>query len=419
MIRFAETIEKDIATADGQSLSNGLRLCAIMLATIAIITSSFHFWPFEESKAWQMLCPPNMAVLLWILILTGYMLLKRDRQILSYLPHLSVFAYLSVNILSAAFASDFDRTVTFTAKLALMYVGGYLLFSMTISNKKSLRLIYSVATAAIIISVGWCLITGFGFKSDSFGFFDSPYKYGTYSGILVPLCAAYLFMSKPRLVKLLAAILVVLALITSGSVGALLAIFIGMATFVILVRSWTIRSYAITSLACGVAIITLLISNPSLSLLRDDIKLAEKNSTNLKQRYIEWQAELNLLQERTVAGTAAGCINEYRSNYYYRLPKLNTLQPFDQNGLLATAAETGILGLVCFCWIIVYYFRLAYRQLAAIDITAYRLAIANSAGLTAACVANLFSSVNYNGILIVFVLVLALISSTKLIFQGE
>jgi len=418
MIKLAETIDNNVVLED-RSSSNRLQICAVILATVAIITSAFHFWPFENNKTWQMLCPPNLIVLVWILIPAVYALLKRDRQLLTYLPHVSVFAYLSINILSAAFTPDLNRTITFTVKLALMYTGGYLLFSFAISGKKSLRLIYIAATAAIMISVAWCLIARFGFKSDNFGFFKSPYKYGTYSGILVPLCAAYLFTSPRRSLKLLAAILVIAALISSDSIGALLAVFLGTTAFIILVKNWLVRTYAISCLACGIVFIVLLGSNPVLAPLRDDIKLAEKDGTNLKQRYIEWQAELNLLEERAITGTAAGCINEYRSNFYYRLPKLNTLQAFDQNGWLAIGAETGIMGMVCFCWIIVYYFGLAYRQLANTNTSAYRFAVANFAGLTAACVANLFSSVNYNGILIVFVLVLALISRTNLIFEGK
>jgi O-antigen ligase len=155
-------------------------------------------------------------------------------------------------------------------------------------------------------------------------------------------------------------------------------------------------------------------SNPALTSLWDDIKVTEQDDINLKQRYIEWQAEINLLEERTITGTAAGCINDYRSNSYYRLPKLNTLKAFDQNGLLATSAETGILGLACFCCILLHYLKLAYMQVTTTNRTipsaAYNFAVANFIGLITACVANLFSSVHYNGILIIFVLVLTLIS---------
>jgi hypothetical protein len=149
----------------------------------------------------------------------------------------------------------------------------------------------------------------------------------------------------------------------------------------------------------------------------DDVRLREKDGVNIKQRYIEWQAEINLLEERTVVGTAAGCINEHRSNFYYRLPKLNTLKAFDQNGWLATGAETGIAGLVCFCWIVLYYGKAALtrvldsgRKEPNVDRV---FAVANFAGFVAACVAHLFSSVHNNGILIVLALVLALISRTS------
>ena len=153
------------------------------------------------------------------------------------------------------------------------------------------------------------------------------------------------------------------------------------------------------------------------------MNLQEIDSSNLRQRYIEWQAEINLLEDRTAIGTGAGCINNHRSNYYYRLPKLNTLQAFDQNGWLACGAETGVWGLVCFSWIIVHHVKLAYCQIKKIrhdnSFIKYRFAIANFAGLLALCVANLFSSVHYNGVLIVFVLVLALISKNHSLFGEE
>ena len=166
-----------------------------------------------------------------------------------------------------------------------------------------------------------------------------------------------------------------------------------------------------------------LVALPSCSrALRADMRLIEEDGKNLRQRYIEWQAEINLLQERGVTGTGAGCVNDYRSFFYYRLPKLNTLKAFDQNGWLATTAETGFLGLAAFCYIIVYYGRMAIRLLVNVRYTrkqtGYRLAVCNIVGLIAACVANIFSSINYNGIMIVFVLVLALISATDKIY-GE
>ena len=152
-------------------------------------------------------------------------------------------------------------------------------------------------------------------------------------------------------------------------------------------------------------------------------KLSEKDGINLRQRYIEWQAQINLLENRTITGTAAGCINDYRSKFYYRLPKLNTLKVFDQNGWLAVGGETGIVGLVCLCWVVIHYGKLAFKQLIKSgkrDLSAAnRFTKANLAGFISACIANTFSSVQYNAILIVFVLVIALISETNRIFGDE
>jgi hypothetical protein len=164
-------------------------------------------------------------------------------------------------------------------------------------------------------------------------------------------------------------------------------------------------------------LMVLLHSHPATASFRDDIRLAEQDYVNLKQRYIEWQAQVNLLEERAIVGTGAGCLNEYRSIYYRRLPKLNTLQAFDQNGWLTTAAESGILGLVFFCWLVLHYGSTALSQIRSTPLIKYgmarRFATVNLVGLLAGCTANLFSSIHYNGVLIVFVLVLTLTARTK------
>ena len=151
-----------------------------------------------------------------------------------------------------------------------------------------------------------------------------------------------------------------------------------------------------------------------------DFALKENDEINLRQRYIEWQAEINLLEKRGITGTGAGCVNDYRSNFYYRLPKLNTLKVFDQNGFLAIGAETGLLGLAAFIWILIHYGRMSLRDFlhlqAGENPQACAMTTANTAAFVSALTANLFSSVHYNGILIVFVLLLSLISSVNKIY---
>jgi hypothetical protein len=217
-------------------------------------------------------------------------------------------------------------------------------------------------------------------------------------------------------------VIVIGALVSSGSLGATAAIVTGVTVLAVFSPSNSIRLLAVVCLLFWISLVILLWSNPAFVFYRNDIKLAEKDGVNLKQRYIEWQAETNLLEERPITGTAAGCINEYRSKFYYRLPKLNTLAAFDQNGWLTTGAEVGILGLVCLCWMVMHYGQLAFSQMTAAghnqSVAAGTFAGANFVGLVSACIANMFSSVHYNGTLIVFVLVLALIFRTNRLF-GE
>jgi hypothetical protein len=419
-VRPVNSNQQDCMMAVDPKMHSWLHVCSLALAGVVIISSAFHFWPFDESKTWQMLYPSNSVLLIWILILMVHFVAKRNHwTFCSLLPHLSVLAYLTINILSVAFAQDSGRAINFTFKLVLMFIGGHLLFSSAVSSVNSFRIVYGLMTVTLIISVISSLLARIGLISRNFGFFDNPYKHGTYIGTLTPLCAAYLFMSPRYHKRLLAIILAVGALISIASLGGVIAILVGMAAFAVMIRAWFIRICIIAFLACGIGLIILLNSSPASEFIHDDVKLVEKDGINLKQRYIEWQAELNLLEERPVTGTAAGCINEYRSNFYYRLPKLNTLKAFDQNGWTATGAETGILGLMCFCWIVAYNFKLAYSQAMTEGRIGYsiahRFALANFVGLIAACVANLFSSVHYNGILIVFVLVLALISRVSLL----
>ncbi|MHC4647714.1 MAG: O-antigen ligase family protein [Planctomycetota bacterium] len=416
--------EGGAAVAVGGPAGNWVRVLPAALAGIAIVSSAFHFWPFENSKAWQMLCPANSAVLLWVLVLGVYLLLKRRLGAgESLLPHVSVLAYVGVNVLAVAFAPDLNRAANFTVKLALMLIGGYVLFSSAIYSLKTLRLVYGLATVAVALSVSYCLVARLAFGADDFGFHGSAYKYGTYIAVLACLCGVYLFTSGNAWTRLLGGVLVVAAIISSGSVGAVVSIAAGIATSAIVLPRWSVRLGLVAVLLVGAGLLVLSGSGSFTTFLQDDFRLVEKDGVNLKQRYIEWQAEVNLLEERTVAGTGPGCINEYRSSFYYRLPKLNTLKPFDQNGWLATGAETGILGLLCFCWIVVHYMKQALAQVGMARRNQShgprRFAAANFAAMVAACVANLFSAVHYNGILIVFVLVLALVSKTNLLIGEE
>jgi MFS family permease len=401
-----------------RSNKNYLYYSAVILAGVIIFSSAFHFWPFEDNKVWQLLCPSNLAVLIWTVILSfGFVISMRKKLIQNHLPHISIFAYLLVNMLSLAFSPDLFRFAVFVIKVILMFIGGYTLFSFTLSNRSGRAILYLVATISLFISIAYCITARFLFNHTDFGFFGSGYKYGTYIGMLTPLCATFLILSKGAWTKLLAILLIIGSFVSSGSLGAVCAIFVGLLCATIFINKWPVRLLILFSLVGAALAIILLWSNPNLGNLERDLTFAEEDGHNLRQRYLEWQAQLNLLEERTMAGSGAGCINEYRSKFYYRLPKLNTLKPFDQNGWLMIAAEIGILGLACFCWIIYHYFTLAYSQIKYFkqtgSLTQQKFVVASLAGLIGACVANVFSSVHHNGILMIFVFILVLIEKNN------
>ena len=404
-------------------LPKKISLAAMILSAVAILLSSIHFWPFVDSKKWQMLCLPNLAVFIWITILVSYVIYKKGRwKHTCLLPHISVFAYLILNILSIAFANDTDRAFSFTAKLTLMLIGGYTLFSAAISGKITLRLINIFACTAVAITIFYCFIDRIILGNNTFGFFVNPFKYGTYIGIFVPLAVSYLFFRNQSIGWLFASILMILAMLTCGTLGGIAAIISGIIVLSIIIREWLPRTILLLNLVIGIGLIIIFSANFPTNHLVNEIKLFEADNINLKQRYLEWQAEINLLEERTIPGSAAGSINDYRSSYYYRLPKLNTIEAFDQNGWLTTGAEIGFLGFVCFCWIIVHYFKLSYKQLILTKNTghllAYKYASISFVSLVSAFVANTFSSIHYNGVLISFVLILVLVSKNNIFDKG-
>jgi len=401
---------------------NWRNLFFIALAGITVAVSALHFWPFEDSKIWQMLNIPNFCCGIGLALAVVLSISKKYRgMVLPYMPHVSILAYLAINVLSISFADSLSRPFNYTLKLALVFTGGLFLFQKALSKPKVLNLFYILIAIAVSISVLACIYSRLAFDPKQFGFHGNVFKYGTYIGILVPLACIYLFCGS-KLQVLLAILITTAGVFSAGTAGACLAIFAGLITTLVLSKKPSTRAGIIICLLLSAA--TLFLSNKVFdNTAGSDFALKENDAINLRQRYIEWQAEINLLEKRGITGTGAGCVNDYRSNFYYRLPKLNTLKAFDQNGFLAIGAETGLLGLAAFIWILIHYARVSLRDClylrAGENPKACAMATANTAAFVSALTANIFSSVHYNGILIVFVLLLSLISSVNKIYAGR
>jgi len=402
----------DVTNALHSTASAGIRRWAAILAGAVVVCSALHFWPWEGRRLWEVLAPTNVIMLIWILSAGLWCIANRQWTFARAIaPPVSLMAYICVVILSVAFAPDSSRAAFYAGKLVLTIGGGYTLFVCATLSATGRRMVYGLFCLAVTTAVIGCLAARFIGSGESFGFFRSPLKYGTYLGMLVPLCAVWLMLARSWGVKLMGGGLVIAAVLSAGTVGCVLAIGAGLVAAALAAprRSWRLGFLGVLIAAIlSVALWPGGWTGP----LRRDAALRETGGTHARQRYIQWQAFLNLLEDRTVTGTGAGCVNEYRSAYYGRLPKLNTLAPFDENGYLAAADEGGVFALACLGWIIVQHVSAAWRRVRRAswrgDRRELRESLSAWAAMVGACLANVFSAVQFNGILIVFMAVLAL-----------
>ena len=387
--------------------SDFFQLASLTAAIWTVLTLGLHLWPFENSRMLETLAPVNLGIMLWVPLAAITVVVSRPRRRLlwEHLPDVSIWAFLAIAAMSLAFSPHFSQSAVSLIKLMLMYVGGFVLFSLVCSWEGWADRLCTMALVSVwitmAVSVAWRIL---GYEG--LGFFANPHKYGTVTAILFTLGCIHL-ASRTSVIAWLVVPLTALATVASVSLAGICGIIAGLLAGILVIRHPLSRLRLSICLLTAIAILAILWQSQFFSPLRGDVQIMESNGRDLRQRYIEWQAQLNLLQDRPVTGTGLGCVNEYRSMFYGRLPKLNTLQPFDHNGWLLIAAETGIFGLVTFVWMIVRAFKKAWKSSRTIGPQTF-IASAAFAALVTACVANTFSFLNYNGVVGAFVLVLAL-----------
>ena len=400
-------------TSSGVRKPGSLESVAIMLSAVAILSSALHFWPWQGSRTWQLLGPVNSAILLWMVILTFHCFLGRKvSTVIDCLPRPSVLSFLCIGVLSIATAPDVLRAGTYVGKMLLMYLGAYTLFRCAGRTSRGQRVLQTAACVALGIAVLGCHVDRSGQGSTTYGFFGDAHKYGSYVATLCAMCAGILLMERRSWLAMAAGIVLVTAVALSiGALGGAIALGVGLAACLVIAKGAMRRLSITCAIVCAIIAVFSTLGSESRTALSDDMSLMEMDGRNCRQRYLEWQALINLFGERAETGTGGGCLNTFRSAHYYRLPKLNTMGAFEQNGWLAVAAETGVLGLVCFCWMIWDHAKSGLRRIALSGAPAGQgvlRGIGSFAALCAACAANVFSSIQYNGVLIIFVLVLAL-----------
>lgn len=370
------------------------------LAVALVLTMALHSWPIAKYPALRFFWPANLVVLFWAGCVGLRSLRQQGRQALvAYLPPACIWAYMVIGMLSTAAAENLPRAGISAGKTALCVTGTYMLIAAAcrsnVPNVIPWALVLTTSGVALHLTLQTvCNVV-------PVALFESPLKLGTYMAMMVPMTAAWLLLRGKPWMRVWAILLIVVGLSTCGSFFAWMGMLVGLVTVGFALRP--MRGWLFIMLMAAIAVANVPVLASGKVALVKDIQWRENSGQDVRQRYIEWQALINLLKDRSGTGTGVGCLNDHRSEYYLRLPKNNTLAAFDQNGYLAAAAETGVPGLIVLCWIFIDYLRKGWRR------RKQPLILAAWAGLCAASVAQMASSLTYNGILVAFVLVLALI----------
>lgn len=376
------------------------RKSAALLAFLLPPAVALHGWPAGDVPAMRFFWPANLLVILWLALMSAAFLSRPARSALDrYWPPACMWVFLAICLLSIAASANAARAATSVTKTALFLLGAYALIRAACDG--SLRIavlpwLSALAVSGVILHAA----TELRISQPPVACFDSPLKLGSFLAMTVPFAASYLAVQPSIPARLWATALVIGSLIVCASAWAWLGIVTGIVAGT---ATRPTRRWLAATLFIAAAAVTAAVHARQMAALISDIQWREDSGTDVRQRYLEWQALVNLLEDRGGAGTGSGCLNDHRSEYYRRLPKNNTIAAFDQNGYLAVAAELGFPGLIALCWIMVDYLARGRR------LRGDPVGRAASAGIVGAAVANLASSLFFNGILVVFVVLLAVL----------
>jgi hypothetical protein len=132
----------------------------------------------------------------------------------------------------------------------------------------------------------------------------------------------------------------------------------------------------------------------------------------IKNRYVEMQAALNMISANTLLGVGLG---NYQNNIgvsFNDLPKINTAEPNQNNTYLIIASTMGIFGLAVLIWILSQSFNLAlrkYTEKEGVENSCLFLGIAGA--MVAIFVEGFFSMIFFSSLLVPLVLLFFLSSS--------
>ena len=320
-------------------------------------------------------------------------------------PTLSSFRYpLALPILAfmaALLISLFQTNNYYTALVDLGRWGSYFLVYFlilwSIQEKKWIRIILWTTLFAGALAALYSLMQFYGLdlpfwmrlrgRGRLFSTFGNPnYLAGYLAGCLPLTFILFLHFRVRKYRLILAALLCVLyaSLLITFTRGAWVALFLSFIVLIVLlllyadVRTLMKNKFWLCGLTLPLLVITILYSTPNClnptgkSIVQRGVSSLDLTNSTTRQRFLIWLSTLQIIKENPIAGTGVGtfCLHYpsaqaqvlAKEKYRHYVPKTNR-SINAHNDYLQLASETGTIGLVCFLWLIVSFYRHTLRFL--------------------------------------------------------
>jgi hypothetical protein len=319
-------------------------------------------------------------------------------------PPWPVWVFTGIGILSFVNASSISGWLKETLQLAEYFILFYLLLLNNL-HSVSIRTVKTVLFISMSIVLFVAGIQSFILNSDPYlvrSFFENHNVLGTYLCTVIPLVYVDFVFSKNRLYKIWMGLLLLLSVLTISSGSAIFALITGLSVisfyygrelflrhllgcavlsvlYILLMpakNKETIRDFATIyeqgsvsqnyyrrlSLLGDIPVkviykkqldaskLLLVTGNePGIHVLpeirKGDAYKEMEGKKHIKNRYLEMQADVNLMSEFSLTGIGLGNYQDYISAFFKGFPKVNTSEPNQHNTYLVIGSSMGLLGL--------------------------------------------------------------------------
>ena len=305
----------------------------------------------------------TFIILAWIV---KRIAIKSVRPVSTYL-NIPIIAYILATFLSVIFSSNFALSLKNFGTKMMEYIMLYFIVAEFITDKRRLKNICLIMLVSALMIGTDCIFQyflGFDFLRSwpleagrITGSFQMPGDLAGYLGPVLCLSLSLSFLKLKKGIKYflrIETILLMTLLVVSLARGAWFG-FAAAVCFLGILENRKILYFTVAFLLILGIIVPHLIETPVniLSHLQSIVSV----TSNLDRKTI-WLAAIQMIKDRPLFGhgftTFMGNFAKYGKDYYYF--KTQGLIPYAHNCYLQIAAETGIVGLASFLWLIGTFF---------------------------------------------------------------